>query len=141
LKHKGFTWAVMCLLIASLLIPAAGCGDDKPEQTLISPAASSAAPTYSNETLKVFFLNVGKGDAALISIPGGYWVMIDAGPEKGFAEAGRQLVKNGVDKLSAVILTHGHNDHIGGLPGVLSLAGCDAVYTIGQAMGEKKILV
>ncbi|MGE5495906.1 MAG: MBL fold metallo-hydrolase [Burkholderiales bacterium] len=141
MKHKSFTWAVICLLIAALLIPAAGCGNtDKPEQTLISPMASPAAPTFENETLKVFFLNVGKGDAALISIPGGYWVMIDTGPEKGFAEAGRQLVKNGIDKLSAVILTHGHSDHIGGLPGILSMAGCDAIYTIGQAMGEKKIL-
>lgn len=118
-----------------MIFALAGCGGNS--------AAQSPVPTLTvteeSQTLKVFFLNVGDGDGALISIPGGYWVMIDVGPKNGFAEIGRQFMKHGIKNLSAVFLTHGHSDHIGGLDKVLSFAGCDNIYTNGDAMSEGQI--
>jgi competence protein ComEC len=102
-----------------------------------SSSGDTPSPSDSDK-LKVFFLNVGKGDAALIGIPGGYWVMIDTGPEEGFPEIGRQLVLNGIKNLSAVFLSHGHSDHTGGLPGVLSTVSCDKLYTNSDAMTDIK---
>lgn len=125
---------LVLLLAAVLMLLITGCSESEVPQT---PGPSLTVT--DEEALKVYFLDVGKGDSALIGIPGGYWAMIDAGTKEGYRETGRQMIKNGVDKLSAVFLTHGHSDHIGGLPGVLSIADCKMLYTNGDAMSEKKI--
>ncbi len=122
------------LVFLILLALAAGCGQNGGSAQ--SPASSV---TKESDTLKVFFIDAGKGDAALIGIPGGYWAMIDTGPKSGSMETGRQIINNGVSDLSAVFITHGHSDHIGGLEGVLSLADCGNVYTNGDAMSADEI--
>ncbi len=124
---------VIWLLAAALIMTLAGCGSNTTDQP----------PGYEintgEETLKAFFLDAGKADAALIRIPGGHWVMIDTGLNKGFGETGRQLVLNGVDELSAVFLTHGHSDHIGGITNVLTIARCKKLYTNGDGMKENRV--
>ncbi|HEY3266510.1 MAG TPA: DNA internalization-related competence protein ComEC/Rec2 [Armatimonadota bacterium] len=80
--------------------------------------------------LRVTFLDVGQGDCALIQTSGGRSVLIDAGgrPEMGSAlpsSTGERIVvpalrRAGVRRLDAVILTHPHEDHAGGLPAVLT---------------------
>ncbi|MGH7590508.1 MAG: ComEC/Rec2 family competence protein, partial [Gemmatimonadales bacterium] len=51
-------------------------------------------------------------------------ILVDAGPRFGGRDAGRSvvapfLVQSGVDRLDAVILSHAHLDHFGGIPAVL----------------------
>ena len=65
----------------------------------------------------VSFLNVGQGDAILIQSNGRY-VLIDTGDGVS-SNIVRSLKLNGVDGLDALILTHWHNDHIGGAIDVL----------------------
>lgn len=114
--------------------------------SITTATQSDTLPVTTNQTntdaLKVLFLNVGKGDAALIGIPGGHWVMIDTGPKQGFPEIGRQLMLNHISKLSAIFITHENVDHIGGLKSVLSMVGCDMLYmrpnsTLGGKTGKK----
>ncbi len=38
-----------------------------------------------NGILKVYFIDVGKGDAALIGTPDNKWIMVDVGPKKEYA--------------------------------------------------------
>ena len=68
--------------------------------------------------LTVRVLDIGQGDSILISSPAGATVLIDGGPDD---ELDAQLlVSYGVKRLDAVIATHPHADHIGGLPQVLA---------------------
>ena len=64
---------------------------------------------------RVVVLDVGQGDAILVS-DGAAAVLVDTGP--GDAVVGA-LARAGVLHLDAVVLTHLHADHAGGLPDVL----------------------
>lgn len=62
--------------------------------------------------MQIHFLDVGQGDASLLRV-GNSFALIDAGPENmGIVQRLRSL---GVDTLDWILLTHGHNDHYGGL--------------------------
>jgi competence protein ComEC len=66
--------------------------------------------------LRITFLDVGQGDAALLQAPGGA-VLVDEGPPE--ADVAEQLRKLGVKGLSLVVLTHPQRDHVGGAARVL----------------------
>ena len=68
--------------------------------------------------LKVTFLDVGQGDAALIESPNGNQVLIDSGPDKNIINALNRVMPFYDKSIDAVIATHPDQDHIGGLPEV-----------------------
>ncbi len=59
------------------------------------------------------FINVFKADAALIQIDGKNF-LIDSGSQESFSQITAILQLLGVEKIDAVILSHGDKDHIGG---------------------------
>jgi competence protein ComEC len=67
--------------------------------------------------LELVFLDVGQGDAVLIRSPSGQTVLYDAGEKH--ADALRQLIALGVERLDLVIASHAHADHIGGMADVI----------------------
>ncbi len=82
--------------------------------------------------LTLHFLDVGQGDAALLRTPGGRWVLIDAGPAGEGGDAGRSVVvpflrRAGAKRLAAVVVSHAHADHLGGVPSVLERFGAGMV--------------
>ncbi len=77
---------------------------------LLAPVAP-AAPT----TPTVRFLAVGEGAATLFQAADGPTILVDAGPEP----LGRRLQHLGVERVDLVVLSHGHADHVAGLPDVL----------------------
>ncbi len=103
-----------------------------PEPTptsLPSPAPSPTAATPSG-ILKVHFIDVGQGEAVLIQAPDGKVALIDGGEEG--SGVLRYLQGQGVKRVDLMVATHPHNDHIGGLIGVLQAMPVDQVVTNGQ---------
>jgi competence protein ComEC len=87
-----------------------------------SPVMTPAfAPMRAMRPLKVFFLNVGQGDAAYIELPNGQNALIDAGPSKAKTSyLATFLAERNVTKIDNVVLTHPHSDHYTGLKYVFS---------------------
>ena len=79
--------------------------------------------------VRVVFLDVGQGDAALLSAGNRHW-LVDAG------SAGRglpaRLSRLGVDSLAGLFLTHRHEDHFGGAAEVLRAIPVGKVHLSGD---------
>ncbi len=78
----------------------------------------------SRPALDVLFFDVGQGDAALLSLPNGRHVLVDAGLRDPYTDAGERTIlphlrAAGIDRLDAVVISHPHADHLGGLPALL----------------------
>lgn len=81
-------------------------------------------PLLRTPALEVFFLDVGQGDAALVRLPDGRSLLIDGGERSPDFDQGERVILPvlrylGIDRLEAVVASHPHNDHIGGLIAVL----------------------
>lgn len=75
----------------------------------------------------VHFIDVGQGDCALI-LSGEEAVLIDAGPTASADTVVQYLKKQNVTSLRAVIATHPHEDHIGGMGAVLGNFTVEELY-------------
>ena len=86
-----------------------------------------AIPT-SPPMLRVTFLDVGQGDAAVIESPGGKTILVDTGgvSHEGANDEGRRTVapflrSRGINRIDMILLSHPHTDHIGGAKTLLNL--------------------
>ena len=78
--------------------------------------------------LKIHFMDVGQGDAVLIQCDGES-ILLDAGPMEAGDKVNAYLKKQGIERLTAVIASHEHDDHLAGMPAALRGMSVDTVYT------------
>jgi competence protein ComEC len=87
-------------------------------------AVAPAVPFGSPSGVELHVLDVGQGDAILLRTDAGRWVLFDAGPAWNGSDAGRRIVIPYVlrrgGSLESFVLSHPHNDHVGGAASVLS---------------------
>ncbi|HEY4612286.1 MAG TPA: DNA internalization-related competence protein ComEC/Rec2, partial [Bacteroidota bacterium] len=72
-------------------------------------------------SLQATFIDVWQGDAILLEFPSGKNVLLDAGSRSEEFDSGERIVApflrfKGITKLDALIMSHPHSDHIGGVP-------------------------
>lgn len=84
--------------------------------------------SYYDSDLVVHFLNVGQGDTTFIELPNGETMLIDAGSDEYGGDVAMYIDALGYSTIDYVVATHPDDDHIGGMPEVLSLLSVGEVW-------------
>ena len=77
--------------------------------------------------LLVHFIDVGQADCALVEF-GDFHMLIDGGNQEDGQLVISYLQQQGIEELDALVCTHAHEDHVGGLPAVLAVYPTGAIY-------------
>lgn len=136
--------AVPCvLLVLFMFVGIAGSSSSSSAKNTASEQKTEQVATPAQETqeskkeeekkeepqlsdLKATFIDVGQGDAALLQLPNGQTLLVDAGPDATAKAVKEALAANGISKIDYVVATHPDTDHIAGMSEVL------ANYKVGQ---------
>ena len=89
-----------------------------------------------DEALTVHYIDVGQADSILLETEGKF-LLIDGGNKDDSQLVVSYLEQQGVEELEAVICTHAHEDHVGGLPAVLAVYPTKAVYAPTKTYSSK----
>jgi competence protein ComEC len=93
---------------------------------LLADAGWWAHERWGSDVLRVTFLDVGQGDAAVVELPGGRVMVVDAGGfpggsfDTGAAVVGPFLWSRKILRVDTLVMTHAHPDHSGGLTYVIA---------------------
>lgn len=118
---------------------------------LLPGGASPAVKEFEAGKVTIVFLDIGQGDCIFIHTPNGRNVLIDSGegphPDNPYSkhyDAGSDVVlpflrDHGITRLDAIVLTHPHSDHGGGLEAVLADQNLQvgAFYDVGLRVPSK----
>jgi len=96
-----------------------------------SPEAAGDSSSGNAADLVIHFIDVGQGDASFIELPDGQNILIDTGGPAAGPRLVEYLRSLHIKKINHLILTHPHDDHIGGIFSLLSEFEIDKLYDNG----------
>lgn len=94
-------------------------------------AASSEESSSEAHPLKVYYVDVGQGDCEFVRIPDGddyFNMLIDCGEAKYRADLIKYLKELGVTRLDAIMVSHPHADHMGGMADIIKSFDIGKIY-------------
>ena len=107
-----------------------------------STGVNSDSLTYKNENeLTVYFIDVGQGDCTLIILPDKKNILVDAGSLSEGPKITEYLKLLGIKQINHLILTHPHDDHIGGIFSIVSEFKINNFYDNGFSNFDSTIYV
>lgn len=140
-RHKRVLDAGRVLSAVFTLILAIGllfsCGKTADEHSADGSGISEHYEVRQAYPLQVHFINVGHGDSALVQCEG-HNMLIDGGLRRCGHELRRYLRQAGVNRLEAVVCSHEHKDHVGGLITIVHSLPYDNVYAPSDYYGGNK---
>lgn len=110
--------SIIVILLLSLLL--CGC-----ELTIVFEP--DPGTEINSSGLTIHFLDVGQADCALLEC-GGEYMLIDGGNVDDSQMVVAYLLEQGIESLDAVICSHAHEDHVGGLPAVLAAFPVERIF-------------
>jgi PKD repeat protein len=117
-KNPVITYKTAGTYTVRLTVKNKGVTSVATRQNYVTVSSSSPGPGPSN-LMNVSYINVGQGDSILFQ-NGESSMLIDAGPK----EAGKTVVNyirsQKISKLTYILASHPHDDHIGGMVEVLN---------------------
>jgi competence protein ComEC len=106
---------------------------------LVAVAAHTVRARWAPERLRLTILDVGQGDAAVVELPDGRVLVVDAGgfPGSDFDPGGAIVAPflrtRAIAHVDALVMTHAHPDHFGGLAALLDRPGAGELWWSGHA--------
>lgn len=108
---------------------------------LLIPGLASVASTAG--ALDIFFIDVEGGGSTLVVTPAGQSLLIDAGyGGRGGRDPARILAAAadaGIDRIDYLLITHFHNDHVGGVPELASSIPIGTFIDYGAPLGTDRM--
>lgn len=144
--RAGIIASSLAVLVAYLLMR------ERPRSTLRGRMSAAllaacvpllAAPVlpWTERRLEIHMIDVGQGDAIAIRSPRGRWLLVDAGPVSDRFNAGKDqvvpfLLRHNAARIDAVVISHPHLDHFGGLRAIAERIDVGAVVDPGMAVAN-----
>ena len=111
-----FTAAIIAAMVGAFAAAPARCA---PPQAAAA-SAPAAKPAPAPKALQIYFIDVEGGQSTLFVTPAGQSLLIDTGwPDNAGRDADRIVAAAmlaGISKIDYLLLTHYHDDHVGGVP-------------------------
>lgn len=120
-KHKHI---LRNLLIISVIAVVLTLIFYKPESAQIPAEPSADISENASSAFEIYFLDVGQGDAALISCEG-HSMLIDGGASSQSRKIFSFLESHGINHLDYIVASHADADHVGGLAAALNFSSVD----------------